>query len=161
MKITEFNTGDIIVMTDEKKVAEQPELFRYALELRYIENDEIHLALYLNGTPHPIFLEAKTHMEGWEIATAHTVFWETNIKTQLQKAQERFFNNVEKQLAEAKKPNTNANTLPIQNVIDGSIIDRDVTYNGKDYKVYNVSLMLAPDEQGVFETIYYQELKDN
>ncbi len=51
--------------------------------------------------------------------------------------------------------------LPIQNVIDSSVIDRDVTYNGKDYKVYNVSLMLAPDDDGAFETIYYQKLRDS
>ncbi len=96
MKITEFNTGDIIKMTDEKKVAEWPELFRYALEFNYIENDEIHLILHLHGSPHPVILKDKTHMEGWDRVAAHYAVSEMNIKAQLQKAQDRFFNNVGK-----------------------------------------------------------------
>lgn len=51
--------------------------------------------------------------------------------------------------------------LPIQNVIDSKIINKYVKYKGKDYKIYNVSLMLEPEDDSKFEKIFYQKLRDS
>ena len=51
------------------------------------------------------------------------------------------------------------NNVVLPDVIDSFIIKKPVIYNNKDYKVYNVKLMLEPEDDSQFENIYYDKLR--
>ena len=41
--------------------------------------------------------------------------------------------------------------LNIGCIIDSMLINQHVQYQGKDYKIYNVMLLLEPEDDGAFE----------
>lgn len=80
---------------------------------------------------------------------------ELNKYIKLEKTQEEcigFIDGFEKALEVVKNC-----SIPV--IIDSGIINKEVTFEGKEFRVYNVQLMLAPEEDGSFKHIWYDKLR--